>query len=76
MKLYTLVDDVGVWLERRLEVAARWLAWRLPRRLVYWCAVRVVAYATLARLDGTDRPALTTVEALERWEEQDDEVYP
>lgn len=35
--------------ERRtmIEKLTIWIAWKLPRRLVMWCAVRVHAHATL-----------------------------
>jgi hypothetical protein len=35
-----------------------WLAWHLPRRLVYWCAIRV----------GTHEPQGLTPEEFARWE--------
>jgi len=41
-----------------------WLAWHMPREIVYWCAVRVVTHASAAP-DG----ALTAAQALEAWEE-------
>ena len=43
---------------------AMWLAWHMPREVVYWCAVRVVTHAGAAP-DG----ALTAAQALEAWEE-------
>jgi hypothetical protein len=44
------VDLDGLW---------QWLAWRLPRRLVYWCAVRV----------GTYEPAGMTAEEWATWDD-------
>lgn len=44
-----------------------WLAWHMPREVVYWCTVRVILYAA-NRLPGKD--TLTTKEILEIWEEQ------
>jgi len=35
-----------------------WLAWRLPRRLVYWCAIRV----------GTYEPPNLTPDDFAKWE--------
>lgn len=52
-----------------LEKFYIWLAWRLPVRLVRWCAVRVVAHATTGRYSGTVVPSLTIMEAMKRWEQ-------
>lgn len=49
------------------EAVARELAWRLPRRLVEWCFVRVVAHATTGPWSGTVVPEIPAVEALRRW---------
>ena len=54
-----------------------WLAWKLPRSLVYWCAVRVMAHATTVPdkpLAGVLRqcpivPELSIIDALDRWEQ-------
>lgn len=51
-----------------LEKFYIWLAWRLPARLVRWCAVRVVAHATTGPYSGTVVPNLPAMEALRRWE--------
>lgn len=45
-----------------------WLAHKLPRRLVMWCAVRVGAYATTGKYDTTIVPELTFMDALQRWD--------
>jgi hypothetical protein len=46
-----------------------WVAWRLPRRLAYWCAVRVAAFATTGVYgEGVAVPDLTVMDALRRWE--------
>lgn len=47
-----------------------WLSQRLPRRLVGWCFMRVVAHATTGRYSNQEVPALTAMMALERWEKQ------
>lgn len=38
------------------------IAWALPRKLVYWCAIRVMTYKPTTAPD----PAL--IEVLKRWE--------
>jgi len=55
-----------------------WLAWKLPRRVVYWCAVRVLSTATmdecpklsetnLRRRHSEITPAVCAIGALKRW---------
>lgn len=41
----------------------------LPRKLVYWCAIRLGAYATAGKYSNQIVPDLTFVDALKRWEE-------
>jgi hypothetical protein len=45
-----------------------WLAWRLPRPLVYFATVRAAAHATQGPYEDTVVPSLTVIQALERWE--------
>lgn len=44
------------------------IAWKLPRRLVAWCAVRVGAAATTGKYSNQIVPDLRFTEALNRWE--------
>lgn len=44
-----------------------WLAHRLPRRLVMWCAVRVGAHATCGDYSSQVVPELRFMDALKRW---------
>ena len=46
----------------------KWLAWKLPRSLVYWCAIRVVAHATTGRWSSQIVLELLAMEALDRWD--------
>lgn len=46
----------------------RWLCWRLPRRLIYWTAIRLWAHGTTGPYADTVAPELTVGEALARWE--------
>jgi hypothetical protein len=45
-----------------------WVAWRLPRQLAYWAALRVIVVATAGRHGATDPGELDVMEALRRWE--------
>ena len=51
------------------EKIACWIAYRLPRQIVYWCAIRVGAYATTGQYRNTVVPELNFMEALRRWNE-------
>lgn len=44
------------------------VAWMMPRRLVYWCAVRVGAHATAGQYSDQVVPDLNVMEALKRWD--------
>jgi hypothetical protein len=48
-----------------------WLAWRLPRRVVYWCAVRLGGAATAGRYSSQVVPDLKFMDALQRWGKDD-----
>lgn len=47
---------------------ARWVAALLPRRVVYWAAIRLGVAATTGKWSATVVPDLTLVDALKRWE--------
>jgi len=44
------------------------IAWAMPKWLVKWCAVRLIANATTGKYSDQIVPELTAVDALERWE--------
>lgn len=46
----------------------RFLARRAPRRLVYYCAIRLMVDATKPPYDQEEVPGLLAMDALERWE--------
>ena len=50
------------------ERFALWLAWKLPRCLVMWCAIRLMAHATTGEHSDTVVPELSAMDALKRWE--------
>ena len=65
-----------VWAERRYlvgrywESVIRWVAWRLPRKLVMWCYARVAAHATTGEYGNTIVPELTMMDAWSRWDDE------
>lgn len=46
-----------------------WIVWRLPKTLVYFCALRLGANATTGKYGDTVVPDLTFMDALGRWED-------
>jgi len=60
---------MGSW--TRKEKFYRWLAWKLPRDLIYWCTIRLFAHATTVGKGKTQTPDEVTIwQALERWEQK------
>ena len=47
------------------EKVVMWIAWHLPRKLVYWCAIRVIADATVE--SSTPAPEFLAMDALKVW---------
>ncbi len=54
----------------RKEKMLLWFAWRLPRSLVYWATIRLIAHASTGEYSATIVPELGAVEALKRWEQR------
>lgn len=46
-----------------------WLAWRLPRVLVMWCAIRLMAHATQGKWGSQEVGTVSIMDALQRWDE-------
>ena len=51
-----------------MEKMLIWFVWRLPRRLAYWCAIRVISHATTGPYSDQVVPELYAMEALKRWD--------
>lgn len=54
------------------EKFCQWLAWKLPKKVVYWCAIRLFAHATTNEYSSQNVPELLAIEALKRWDHTDD----
>jgi hypothetical protein len=50
-----------------MEKVWRWVAYRLPRNLVKWASIRLIANATQGRYENTIVSELTAMDALKRW---------
>lgn len=44
-----------------------WLAWHLPKTLVKWAAVRLMAHATTGEYGSHHPDSVSIMDALERW---------
>lgn len=55
------------WIRIKFEKFQMAIAWALPRWLVKWCFVRVVAHATTGQYGDTVLPSITAMESLKRW---------
>jgi len=45
-----------------------WIAFRLPKPLVMWASIRMIAHATQGEYSSQVVPELTAMDALKRWE--------
>ena len=45
-----------------------WLSSKLPKKLIYFCAIRVVASATTGKYTNTIVSELTAMDAIKRYE--------
>ena len=64
----TIAYHVSSKARRWREDLERFAAWHMPKNIVLWCFVRIVAHATTGRWN--ESPAkLTVMEAMERWRE-------
>lgn len=59
----------GQFLKHPLDTLARFVAFTVPRRVVYWCAIRMLNHASSDKWEGQRFPTKTN-ELLLRWEEK------
>ena len=55
-------------MRRLIEKFWMFIAWHLPKVLVMWCSVRLMAHATTGQYGAEETPALLAMDALKRWE--------
>jgi len=46
-----------------------WLAWKLPKKLIYFCLLRAWAKATTGKYGKEDATKVTMDDAIRRWME-------
>ena len=44
-----------------------WIAYRLPKSVVYWATIRLMTNATVGKYSNQIVPDLTAIDALRRW---------
>lgn len=49
---------------------AQWIAWKLPKRIVYWAYLRVTAHATTGEHGHEFVEEITIMDALKRFDEE------
>jgi hypothetical protein len=64
----TSLIEIKYEIHKRAEKLMRWFVWKLPRKLVMWCYIRVAAHATTGKFGNTIVPEITMMEALQRWD--------
>ena len=62
------MDNFKYEFNKAKEKLQMWLAWKLPKWLVMWASVRLMANATQGDYSGVIVPELTALDALKRWE--------
>ncbi len=64
MRMWILKYEYKKWRDKALQFIVR----RLPHRLLYFCAVRVIAEGTTGKYSKTEVTTFPAMEALRRWE--------
>jgi len=54
--------------ERIIEQFIIKVVWKLPRVIILWASIRLMAHATTGDYGSTTVPDLTAMDALKRWE--------
>lgn len=44
-----------------------WFVWKLPKELIKWATIRLIANATTGKYGNTIVPELKAMDALDRW---------
>lgn len=52
--------------EMKEKIAVK-IAWVLPKSIVYWCSIRLMAHATQNEYSNQIVPELSAMDALQRW---------
>ncbi len=47
---------------------ARWIAWKLPWKVIYWVLIRAWSHATTGGNSNSEAPGMTMNTVMERWD--------
>ena len=70
MKMYMKYEAT-----KRAEKVVSWVAWHLPEYLVYWCALRVLAFATTGKYGNKHPDEISVLDAVEAWRTKNNPAY-
>lgn len=56
----------------RMENFWLWLSYRMPKALIYWCALRVAVHATTGEWAREEVDSVSIMVALDRWDRMED----
>lgn len=57
------------WWQAKKSEIQMWVAWHIPKWLVYWASIRLISHATTGKYSSTVVPEITAMDALKRWDE-------
>lgn len=64
------MSEFMYWHVRRpLQWLPYWIAAKMPKWLVYHCAIRLIVAATTGKYGSQNVPELTAMDALKRWDD-------
>ena len=61
--------------DKLIEAMWRGIANILPKRLVYWATIRLIAHATTGKYSNTHVPTLTVIDALNCWSQKEKDEH-
>lgn len=61
--------DIKYEVNKIKEKLMMWIAYKMPKWLVYYCAIRLGSHATTGKYGHTIVPDMPFMVALKRWEE-------
>lgn len=65
---FAVTYDIPHRLNARVEKLIIAIVWRLPRRVVMWAAIRLMAHATVGQWGNEHPDSVSIMAALKRWD--------
>ena len=63
-----MIDVKYEW-NKKKDKMVMWIAWHMPKWLVYWCSIRLMAHATTGKYGNDIVDSVSIMDALKRWED-------